>query len=121
MKQIFSKIAKIGEEVRAAQPIKIDLGKIDDTRALMDKADATFRQATNQASKLAQAFDEAQKLYREALDSVDKIEQFIKQAEADGFPQDSVKPAVGKFKSEATAMIKQAIDYASNARVSSKF
>jgi hypothetical protein len=94
---------------------------MDDTRALMDKAVEVFRQATNQASKLAQAFDEAQKAYRVALDSVDKIEEFIKQAEADGFPQESVKPMVSKLKTEANAMIKQSINYASNARQISKF
>ena len=104
-----------------AQPVKVELALVDDTRDLIDKADEVFRQATNQAGKLAQAFDEAQKSYRVALDSVDKIEQFIKQAEANGFPQESVKPIVSKLKSEATAMIKQSINYASNARQISKF
>jgi hypothetical protein len=37
-KQIFSKIAKIGEEVRSAEPMKVELAKIDDLISLVNKS-----------------------------------------------------------------------------------
>jgi hypothetical protein len=37
-KQIFSKIAKIGEEVRAQEPMKVELAKIDDLVSLVNKS-----------------------------------------------------------------------------------
>ena len=37
-KQIFSKIAKIGEEIRSAEPMKVELAKIDDLISLVNKS-----------------------------------------------------------------------------------
>jgi len=55
-----------------AEPIKVELGFIEDTRALLDKADQVFRQATGQAMRASEAFDEAQKAYKEIASPVEE-------------------------------------------------
>jgi len=84
-----------------AEPIKVELGFIEDTRALLDKADQAFRQATGQAMRASEAFDEAQSAYIQASKKVAEMEQFIKDAESRGFPQNNLKPTIQKLKTES--------------------
>jgi cytochrome c551/c552 len=58
-KQIFSKIAKIGEEVRAAQPMKVEFALIDD----LDKLSNNVKQiASDHRNDVVQFQEAVQKL-----------------------------------------------------------
>jgi len=43
-KQIFSKIAKIGEEVRSAEPMKVELALIDDVKSIINQAESLMQE-----------------------------------------------------------------------------
>ena len=100
---------------------KVELGKIEDMRSAIDKADDKYRNATKFVMRANEAFDEAANAYDDVLKIVADTEQFLKEAEAKGFPQNSVKSTVEKFKQLATSMMKQSQKYASTALTISKF
>ncbi len=54
MKHIFSKIAKIGEEVRAAEPMKVELALVDDIRS---RAAAMQKDLSNLQSVVREVLD----------------------------------------------------------------
>ena len=43
-KQIFSKIAKIGEEVRKAKTLKVELALIDDVKSVINQAESLMQE-----------------------------------------------------------------------------
>ena len=43
-KHIFSKIAKIGEEVRSAEPMKVELALIDDVKSIINQAESLMQE-----------------------------------------------------------------------------
>ena len=43
-KQIFSKIAKIGEEVRKAETLKVELALIDDVKSVINQAESLMQE-----------------------------------------------------------------------------
>ena len=100
---------------------KVELGKIDDMRTLLDKADNKFSQTTRFSVQAEEGFKEAAAAYEQVLKVVAETEQFLKEAEAKGFPQNSVRPAVEKFKQQASKMVKQSNKYAQTASSISKF
>lgn len=65
MKQVFAKIAKIGEEVRSAEPMKVEFDAVSDSRKYLEKTkdivskidslDAEFNKLTSDARKLLNA------------------------------------------------------------------
>jgi NurA-like 5'-3' nuclease len=54
MKQVFAKIAKIGEEVRAADPMKIEFALVDDIRS---RAAAMQKDLSNLQSVVREVLD----------------------------------------------------------------
>ena len=104
-----------------AEPVKVELGYIEDTRALLDKADQIFRQATGQAMRASEAFDEAEKAYQEAVKKVAEMEQFVKDAAERGFPQENLKPTIQKMKQQAEGSVKKSQRYSQTAISITKF
>jgi hypothetical protein len=98
------------------EPVKVELGYIEDTRALLDKADQIFRQATGQAMKASEAFDEAEQAYQLAAKKVAEMEQFVKDAAERGFPQENLKPTIQKMKQEAEGSVKKSQRYSQTAQ-----
>jgi len=100
---------------------KVELGKIDDMRALLDKADDLFGRTTRFSVQAEEGFKEAANAYEQVLKVVAETEQFLKEAEAKGFPQNSVRPAVEKFKQQASQSVKKSNKYAQIASSITKF
>jgi uncharacterized Rmd1/YagE family protein len=44
MKQVFSKIAKIGEEVRQAEAVKVELALIDNVKSVINQAESLMQE-----------------------------------------------------------------------------
>ena len=55
MKQVFSKIAKIGEEVRAAEPIKVEFATIQKLSTMIDEVEKAYNKFNNDYAKLQSA------------------------------------------------------------------
>jgi len=44
MKQVFAKIAKIGEEVRQAESVKVELALVDDVKSVINQAESLMQE-----------------------------------------------------------------------------
>ena len=118
MQNILNKLHKF---TSAQEPMKVEMGYVEDTRALLDKADEIFGQGMKQAMRASEAYDEAAKAYQQALKKVEDMEQFMKDAASRGFPQENLRPTVEKFKRLAESSIKQSQRYSQTAISITKF
>ena len=105
----------------SAEPMKVEFGKIEDIRSATDKAEGEYSIAIKNAMKASEAFDVAKRAYENVLKEVAKADQFIKDAESLGFPQNNVKPTIEKMKSIAESMAKQSQKYSQTALSITKF
>jgi hypothetical protein len=91
-KHIFSKIAKIGEEVRSAEPVKVELGVQEDLQDLIFKLDSSTTNLSNLSNLVNKKINEynaiakelvnganlADSLYSETLSTVRSSEAYLK-------------------------------------------
>lgn len=86
-KHIFSKIAKIGEEVRHVETLKVDLALIDDVKSVINQAESLMQEIDNDGKeflRLEQVINTkgnllVTKIYDSLDSSVNKLERSSKE------------------------------------------
>jgi hypothetical protein len=82
-KQIFSKIAKIGEEVRSAQSIKVELNALGDLKGYQSTIQSASDKASGQLDAAINALRAAQKVAETALAEARKAQAMAKELGVD--------------------------------------
>jgi len=78
MKQVFSKIAKIGEEVRSAEPMKVEFNALSDIKGYQSTIQSASDKASNQLNAAIDALSAAQKIAEKALAEARKAQAMAK-------------------------------------------
>ena len=78
MKHIFSKIAKIGEEVRAAEPMKVEFNALNDLKGFQSTIQSASDKASGQLDAAITALRAAQKAAETAVAEARKAQAMAK-------------------------------------------
>jgi multidrug efflux pump subunit AcrA (membrane-fusion protein) len=83
MKHIFSKIAKIGEEVRSGQPMKVEFNALSELKSLQSVVQSASDKASGQLDAAITALRAAQKAAESALAQARKAQAMAKELGVD--------------------------------------
>lgn len=72
-KHIFSKIAKIGEEVRAAEPMKVEFDAVSDSNKYLQKSKAYAAQVEKLNKQVSDAYYDAKALLNKADQASEQV------------------------------------------------
>lgn len=115
-KAVFAKLSKVELEQH-----DVTLSKVQDIRALEDKANEIFSQGTSYANMAGDDFKEAEGAYERALKEVKDTQAYLKEVESNGIGVRDIMDAVNKFESRLENMLKKSRSYAADAKAISKF
>lgn len=77
-KHIFSKIAKIGEEVRSAEPVKVEFNALNDLKGFQTTIRSASQKVSNELNTVMTSLAAAQKVAETALVEARKAQAMAK-------------------------------------------
>ena len=83
MKQVFAKIAKISEEVRSGQPMKVEFNALSELKSLQSVVQSASDKASGQLDSAITALRAAQKAAESALAQARKAQVMAKELGVD--------------------------------------
>jgi len=83
MKQVFAKIAKIGEEVRSSEPMKVEFNALGELKSFVSTIQSASNKASSQLDAAVTALRAAQKVAEEGLAKARKAQAMAKELGVD--------------------------------------